>query len=149
MKLNWSGCAGAIVWGPACTGRMLFLPLEAHRLPPPDWQPKGVGPSLNARSSGCPSIMSPTVVRTGARMSRSPSELSRVSVNTPDEPPSIVHVPGVSDGRRLEPCSFTFGLLGKFVRSSGSLPNVRYVGSKVGMPVDWPKPFKSITDKPG
>jgi hypothetical protein len=53
--------------------------------------------------------MSPTVVITGDRSRRSFRELSLASVNTPAEPPSVVHEPGCSGGRRIEPW-IRFGL---------------------------------------
>src|SRR5262249_5729686 len=138
--------AGPIVLAPVRTGTMTLLPSMAHRLPPPAWHPNGAGPLLNTLSSEWPIIMSETLLMTGARTIRLFNELSRVSVYTPDEPPLIVRVPGASGGRMIEPCRRTFGLFGKFERPS---PNVRYVGSNVGSPVDWPKPLRSITEMPG
>src|SRR5436190_14539317 len=101
---NWFTWAGPSVLLPMLAGAIFFLPSCAHSVPPPDWQPNGDGPLLKAPSSEWPIIMSPTADRIGARMSRLLSELSRVSVNTPDEPPLIVHVPGMSAGRSVEPC---------------------------------------------
>jgi hypothetical protein len=119
---NWPCCVGVIVLPlPFATAEISFLPSCAHRLPPPDWQPNGCGPLLNALSSAWPSIMSLTFVSSGARISRLSSELSRVSVNTPAEPPFTVHVPGVSGGRSKPPCRRTFGLFGKFVRPSANV----------------------------
>src|SRR6516162_7368071 len=36
---------------PLMPGLMIFLPSNAHRLPPLAWQPNGAGPLLNVRSS--------------------------------------------------------------------------------------------------
>jgi hypothetical protein len=149
MLPNWPACVGPSVFAPVVAGAMRFLPSDAHSVPPPDWQPNGAGPLLNVPSRPWPIIMSPTAVSSGARMSRLLSELSRVSVYTPDDPPLIVHWPGISAGRSVAPWKRTFWLFGKLVRSSASEPNVWYVGSNVGMPVDWPKPFRSMTERPG
>jgi len=59
--------------------------------------------------------MSPTEESIGAPATMSRSELSRVRVNTPGDPPSKVHSPGDRGGISCDPWMATFGLFGKFV----------------------------------
>jgi len=88
--------------------------------------------------------MSATDDRTGAGARTSERFVSFVSVKTPAEPPSKVHVPTWSGGIISAPWIARFGLLGKF-----ELPSmIGFVKSKVGFPVLWPKPLRSITEIP-
>jgi hypothetical protein len=89
--------------------------------------------------------MSPAAATAGERTSIVSSALFLVSVKTPDDPPVRVFEPGMSGGNRRLPCNFTFGLLGKFESPEWNCWNV---GSYVGLPVDWPKPFRSMTEMP-
>src|SRR5437762_3028108 len=41
------GALGTSVWGPGNAKPMRFLASSAHKFPPPDWHPKGAGPSSN------------------------------------------------------------------------------------------------------
>src|SRR5437867_634678 len=107
----WNG----IIVLPLVSGLISFLPSDAHRFPADPvpglaWQPNGAGPLLKAVSNPCPIMMSATDVTIGGRTRRSFSELSLVSVYVPAEPPSIVHVPGCSGGRRIDPWNRTLGL---------------------------------------
>jgi hypothetical protein len=80
--------SGARVDAPPAAIASTLRPVAAHRLPPPDWHPKG------------------------ERRSRVSSALSRASVSGPLEPPLKGQDPAESGGIIACPWVLTFGLLG-------------------------------------
>src|SRR5688572_3507782 len=104
--------AGASELAPPALRMTRLRPVEAHRLPPPAWHPKGA-PLLKVVSSAWPTTMSPTDSRIGLRASRLSRAVSLVRVNTPSEPPLKVQVPWISGGISEAPLTDTLGLFGK------------------------------------